>query len=51
MGTLFTLLGVFVLCIGFFPAAFWSLCVLGYVLGDLARQDEILEAAAQEVTL
>jgi hypothetical protein len=37
-----------VLCIGFFPAAFWSLCVLGYGMGGLARQDELLLAQAEK---
>lgn len=31
--------GIVVLCVGFFPAAFWSTCVLGYALGELARFD------------
>lgn len=29
--------GFIVLCIGIFPAMFWSACVMGYVVGDLAR--------------
>ncbi len=33
-------LGFFVFCIGIFPAAFWSMCVLGYVIGELAKLDE-----------
>ncbi len=41
-------LGIFVLCIGFFPATFWSACVLGYALGGLARGDELLMAQASE---
>lgn len=32
--------GVFVLCVGFFPAAFWSICVSGYAMGELAKGDE-----------
>jgi len=31
--------GVFVLCVGFFPTAFWSICVLGYAMGELAKGD------------
>ncbi len=31
--------GVLVFCIGIFPAAFWSSCVMGYVIGQLARLD------------
>jgi hypothetical protein len=34
--------GVFVLCVGFFPAAFWSICVSGYAMGELAKGDEEL---------
>lgn len=41
-------LGFFVLCIGFFPAAFWSACVFGYAVGGLARGDELLLAQAAE---
>ena len=29
--------GFLVFCIGVFPAAFWSTCVAGYVVGELAR--------------
>jgi hypothetical protein len=32
-------LGVIVFCIGVFPAMFWSACVTGYVIGELARAD------------
>lgn len=32
--------GAFVLCIGFFPAAFWSICVLGYAMGELVKGDQ-----------
>ena len=31
--------GFLVFCIGIFPAAFWSSCVVGYVIGQLARLD------------
>lgn len=37
--------GFFFFCIGVFPAAFWSTCVMGYVVGELAKLDA---AAAQE---
>jgi hypothetical protein len=33
-------LGLFVFCIGIFPASFWSTCVMGYVIGELAKLDE-----------
>ena len=33
--------GLIVLCIGFFPAAFWSTTVFGYALGELAREDQL----------
>jgi hypothetical protein len=32
-------LGVMVFCIGVFPAMFWSACVVGHVVGELARLD------------
>lgn len=32
-------LGIIVFCIGVFPAMFWSACVMGYVIGELARLD------------
>ena len=32
-------LGILVFCIGAFPAMFWSACVMGYVIGELARLD------------
>jgi hypothetical protein len=32
-------LGVVVFCIGVFPAMFWSACVMGHVVGELARLD------------
>ncbi len=31
--------GFIILCIGIFPAFFWSACVMGYVIGELARLD------------
>ena len=31
--------GFLVFCIGIFPAAFWCSCVMGYVIGQLARLD------------
>jgi len=32
-------LGIIVFCVGVFPAMFWSACVMGYVVGELARLD------------
>ena len=32
--------GLIVLCIGFFPAAFWSMCVFGYAMGELALENK-----------
>jgi len=32
-------LGILLFCVGIFPASFWSSTVLGYVLGEVARQD------------
>jgi hypothetical protein len=31
--------GIILFCIGIFPASFWSSSVLGFVLGEVARQD------------
>jgi hypothetical protein len=36
-------LGVLVFCVGAFPAMFWSACVMGYVVGELARLDRGVE--------
>jgi hypothetical protein len=33
-------LGLFFFCIGIFPASFWAACVIGYVIGGLARLEE-----------
>jgi len=38
--------GVLVFCIGIFPATFWSICVLGYTVGEVARSDANLMAKA-----
>ncbi len=32
--------GILLFCIGIFPATFWSACVIGYVVGELARLDD-----------
>ncbi len=32
-------LGFFVFCIGIFPASFWSICVMAYVVGELSKLD------------
>jgi hypothetical protein len=34
--------GILLCCIGFFPAAFWSMCVAGWALGEVARRDPVL---------
>jgi hypothetical protein len=36
--------GVLVFCIGIFPATFWSICVLGFAIGEVARADENRQA-------
>lgn len=33
-------LGLFVFCIGVFPASFWSTCAMGFVVGELCRLHE-----------
>jgi hypothetical protein len=38
--------GVILLCIGIFPATFWSYCVLAYPLGQIARRDPVLGPAS-----
>jgi hypothetical protein len=40
-------LGFFFFCVGVFPATFWSTCVMGYVIGELAKLDD---APADELT-
>jgi len=30
-------LGILLFCIGIFPASFWSMCVMGYVVGELSK--------------
>jgi hypothetical protein len=30
--------GVLLFCVGIFPAVFWSMCVMGYVVGELAKR-------------
>ena len=37
--SLLSQLGILLFCVGIFPASFWSSTVLGYVLGEVARQD------------
>jgi hypothetical protein len=37
--------GVILLCVGIFPASFWSYCVLAFPLGQIARRDPVLGAA------
>jgi hypothetical protein len=34
--------GVIACCIGIFPAAFWSICVAGWAMGEVARRDAVL---------
>lgn len=43
-------LGIVLCCIGVFPASFWSNCVLGYVLGEVARNDAFLGRRAAAPT-
>lgn len=38
--------GVILLCVGVFPATFWSYCVLAYPLGRIAGRDAVLGAAS-----
>lgn len=35
-------LGVLACCIGILPAAFWSMCVAGWAMGEVARRDTVL---------
>ncbi len=41
--------GFLVFCVGVFPATFWSACVMGYVIGELARLGEEPLAATDGV--
>jgi hypothetical protein len=35
-------LGVLLCCVGFFPAAFWAICILFWALGEVVRRDAAL---------
>lgn len=35
-------IGVILCCIGFFATTFWSMCVMGYALGDMVRRDPLI---------
>ncbi|HET8645407.1 MAG TPA: DUF4013 domain-containing protein, partial [Vicinamibacteria bacterium] len=35
-------LGVILCCIGVFATSFWSMCVMGYALGDMVRRDPFI---------
>ena len=39
--------GALLLCVGIFPATFWSYCVIAYPLGQIARRDPVLGPTAQ----
>lgn len=39
--------GVVLCCIGFFPAAFWSMCVAGWAMGEVARRDAVLGGGSE----
>jgi hypothetical protein len=39
-------LGVVLCCVGVFPLAFWSFCILGWGLGEVARRDPVLTGTA-----
>ena len=34
--------GVILCCVGVFATAFWSMCVMGYVLGEVVRRDPLI---------
>ncbi len=34
--------GVILCCVGVFATSFWSMCVMGYVLGDMVRHDPLI---------
>lgn len=35
-------IGVVLCCIGVFATSFWSICVMGYALGDMVRRDPLI---------
>ena len=38
--------GALACCVGILPAAFWSMCVAGWALGEVARRDPVLGGAS-----
>src|SRR5207245_9406568 len=38
--------GIIACCVGLFPASFWAFCVAAWALGEVARRDPHLFAAA-----
>jgi hypothetical protein len=43
--------GIILCFIGIFPAAFWSMCVTGWALGEVARRDPVLGGQAGYATV
>jgi hypothetical protein len=39
--------GFIACCVGYFPAAFWAVCVAAWALGEVARRDPVLLARAE----
>jgi uncharacterized protein DUF4013 len=39
-------LGVILCCVGLFPLGFWSVCILAWGLGEVARRDPVLTGSA-----
>jgi Protein of unknown function (DUF4013) len=35
-------IGVVLCCVGFFATTFWSMCVMGFALGDMVRRDPLI---------
>jgi Protein of unknown function (DUF4013) len=38
--------GVVLCCVGVFPLSFWSMCILAWGLGEVARRDPVLTGTA-----
>jgi hypothetical protein len=46
LASLVAQVGAIACCVGIFPASFWAFCVAAWALGEVARRDPQLSAAA-----
>jgi hypothetical protein len=45
LASLVAQVGFIACCVGYFPAAFWAVCVGAWALGEVARRDAVLSPA------